>query len=318
MTEYIIRRIFQSAVVLFVVTLIGFFMTHVLPGDPAGQILGDNASQDSLEALRDELNLDDPLLIQYLQWLGNTAVLDLGKTFGSGLEVRGEILSRLGPTIELGLLSFAISFLLAIVLGTLAASHRGSWLDAVARGIGVVGIATPNFWLGMVLIVIFAVKLDWLPAFGYVPFSEDPIENLKRMALPVFALSLSQLAVLVRMVRASMIEVLEQDYIRTARAKGLSVTAVHVRHALRNALIPVITVAGLQIGRILSGSAVIETIFAIPGVGRFTVESVVAHEYNVVQAVMLMVGITIVLSNLAVDLSYGIIDPRIRLGGRSR
>ncbi|MGE3077263.1 MAG: ABC transporter permease [Dehalococcoidia bacterium] len=312
MLQYIARRAIHSAIVLFIVTLIGFFLTHVLPGDPAGQILGDNASPQAVSALREELNLDAPLYEQYADWLGNAVRLDFGRTFRSGLDVRSQLTSRLAPTLELGLLSLTISFFAALCLGTLAAARRGTWIDAVARGIGVVGIATPNFWLGMVLILLLSVKLKWLPAYGYVPIQDDLVGNLKRIAMPVFALSLAQMAVLVRLVRASMIEVLSQDYIRTARAKGLSMRRVHLVHGLRNAMIPVLTVAGLQIGRVIGGSAVIETIFAIPGVGRFTAESVGSHEYNVVQAVMLLAGVTIVAANLAVDLSYGWIDPRIR------
>lgn len=316
MLEYVIRRLGHSVIVLFIVTLIGFFITHVLPGDPTGVILGDTASPEAVAALREEIGLDDPLWKQYTDWLTKTLQLDLGNTFRSGLDVREELLTRLAPTIQLGTMSFILSFTLAIILGSLAASKRNSWIDMFARGVGVVGIATPNFWLGMVLIILVSVKLGWLPAFGYVPFFEDPVENMKRMIMPIFAISISQLAVTVRMVRGSMIEVLSQDYIRTARAKGLAARLIFYRHALRNAMIPVCTVAGIQIGHILGGSAVVETIFAIPGVGRFTAESVQAHEYNVVQAVMLLAGISIVSANLLVDLAYGWLDPRIRLAGR--
>jgi peptide/nickel transport system permease protein len=313
MLQFIMRRLAISAVVLFFVTLIGFTITRVLPGDPVGSILGETASEEARLALREELGVDDPLFVQYGDWISGAMRLDFGKTFKEGSEVSEELRTRLVPTLELAILSLMCSFSLGIVLGTLAAMNRNGPIDHLARFLGVIGIATPHFWLGMILIVLVAVRLDLLPAFGYVPFTEDPWENLKRMIMPVFAISIGQLAVLTRQVRGTMIEVLEEDYVRTATAKGLPRLAVIRRHALKNAMIPVLTVAGLQIARIASGAAVIETVFAIPGVGRLTAEAVQFHEYNVVQAVMLLSGVVIVLTNMLVDMAYGWLDPRIRL-----
>lgn len=313
MAAFVLRRLTISAVVLFFVTLIGFAITHVLPGDPAGSILGETASTEARVQLRKELGLDDALPIQYVRWLSGAMRLDFGRTFREGSSVGGELRDRLVPTLELGLLSVLGSFTFGILLGTTAAINRNGPLDHMARFVGVIGIATPHFWLGMILIVLVAVKLRLLPAFGYVPFTEDPVDNLKRMIMPVFAISIGQLAVLTRQVRATMIEILEEDYVRTATAKGLPRLVVLRRHALKNGMIPVLTVAGLQIARVAGGAAVVETVFAIPGVGRLTAEAVQFHEYNVVQAVMLLSGVVIVITNMLVDMAYGWLDPRIRL-----
>lgn len=313
MLQFIIHRLAVSAIVLFFVTLISFGVTRVLPGDPVGSILGETSSEQARLALREELGVDDPLPVQYADWISGAVRLDFGRTFKEGSEVRDELRDRLAPTLELGVLSLMCSFTLGIVLGTMAAVNRNGPIDHLARFLAVIGIATPHFWLGLILIVLVAVRLDLLPAFGYVPFTENPSENLKRMIMPVFAISIGQLAVITRQVRGTMIEVLEEDYIRTAKAKGLGRLTVIKRHALKNAMIPVLTVAGLQIARIASGAAVIETVFAIPGVGRLTAEAVQFHEYNVVQAVMLLSGVVIVLTNMLIDMTYGWLDPRIRL-----
>jgi len=313
MLAFVIRRLMISAVVLFFVTLIGFSITHLLPGAPVTAILGETSSPEARVRVRQELNLNDSVPVQYVKWIGGAAHLDFGKTFRQGRPVATEIGTRLGPTLELGLLSIIFSFSLGLLLGVTAAVNRNGPLDHIARFVGVIGIATPNFWLGLVLIVLLAVKLHILPAFGYVPFDQNPIENLKRMAMPVFAISLAQLAVIVRLVRGSVIEVLGEDYVRTARAKGLPGSVVMRRHAIKNAMIPVLTVAGLQVARVAGGAAVVETVFAIPGVGRLTAEAVQTHEYNVVQAVILLSGVVIVVANMLVDMAYGWLDPRIAL-----
>jgi peptide/nickel transport system permease protein len=312
MIPFLVRRLLSSVVVLFIVTLIGFGITHLLPGDPVTSILGETASQEARVRMREELNLNDPLHIQYGKWIGGVLQLDFGRTFREGSSVRDELRTRLVPTLELGVLSITFSFIGGMILGLIAAVNRNGPLDHFARFVGVIGIATPNFWLGLLLIVILAVKLGVLPAFGYIPFREDPIENLKLMVMPVLAISLAQLAVIVRMVRGTMIEVLEEDYVRTAKAKGLSRLMVLRRHALKNGMIPVLTVASLQIARIVGGAAVVETVFAIPGVGRLTAEAVQFHEYNVVQAVMLLSGVVIISVNILLDVAYGWLDPRIR------
>lgn len=313
MAGFLIRRALSSLVVVFFVTLIGFAITHILPGDPVGSILGETASADARVKLREELRLDDSLATQYETWIRGALRLDFGRTFREGSSVRGELRSRLTPTLELGLLSIFVSFGLGIPLGMVAAVNRNGPLDHLARFVGVIGIATPHFWLGLLLIVVVAVKLRLLPAFGYVPFTDDPVGNLKRMVMPVFAISLGQLAVIVRMVRGTLIEVIEEDYVRTARAKGLKGAVVMRRHVLKNGMIPVLTVAALQVARVAGGTAVVETVFAIPGVGRLTAEAVQFHEYNVVQAVMLLTGLVVVVVNLLVDISYGWLDPRIRV-----
>ncbi len=311
MLAFVIRRLLVSVVVLFFVTIIGFSITHLLPGDPVTSILGETSSSEARVRVRQELNLNDPVVTQYVKWVGGALHLDFGKTFRQGSPVSTELRTRLAPTLELGMTSLVFSFVFGLGLGVMAAVKRNGPMDHLARFIGVIGIATPHFWLGLLLIVLLAVKLHWLPAFGYVPFNENPSENVKRMIMPVLAISLGQLAVLVRMVRGTMIEVLEEDYVRTANAKGLSRLLVLRRHVLRNGMIPVLTVAGLQVARIAGGAAVVETVFAIPGIGRLTAEAVQGHEYNVVQAVMLMSGVVIVLANLLVDIAYGWLDPRV-------
>lgn len=313
MAAFVVRRLLLSVVVLFFVTLIGFSITHLLPGDPVTSILGETASPEARVRVRQELNLNDPVPVQYTKWVWGALHLDFGKTFREGRPVGTEIRVRLGPTLELGLLSIFGSFSLGIVLGVVAAVNRNGPLDHIARFVGVIGVATPNFWLGLLLIVLLAVKLRLLPAFGYVPFNQSPGENLKRMLMPVFAISLAQLAVIVRISRGTMIEVLGEDFVRTARAKGLPGLLVMRRHVLKNGMIPVLTVAGLQVARVAGGAAVVETVFAIPGIGRLTAEAVQGHEYNVVQAVMLLSGVVIVVANMLVDMSYGWLDPRIRL-----
>jgi peptide/nickel transport system permease protein len=312
MIPFLLQRALSALIVIFFVTLIGFTITHVLPGDPAGAILGETASAEARVQLREELKLDDPLVVQYGDWIGSALHLDFGRTFKEGDSVAGELGKRLTPTLELGLLSILLSFSGGVLLGLVAAANRNGPLDHLSRLVGVIGIATPHFWLGLLLIVLLAVKLRLLPAFGYVPFTQDPIENLKLMAMPVFAISLGQLAVITRMVRGTMIEVLEEDYVRTAKAKGLGQLTVIQRHVLKNGMIPVLTVAALQVARIAGGAAVVETVFAIPGVGRLTAEAVQFHEYNVVQAVILLSGLVVVMVNLLVDLAYGWLDPRIR------
>src|SRR5215211_6606307 len=254
MIGFLVRRLLSSIVVLFFVTLIGFGITHLLPGDPVASILGETGSAEARVQLREELNLNDPPPLQYAKWIGGVFRLDFGRTFRGGDSVREELLDRLGPTLELGLLSIAFSFAGGLVLGLVAAVNRNGPLDHLARFIGVLGIATPNFWLGLLLIVILAVKLRVLPAFGYVPFRENPVENLKLMVMPVLAISLAQLAVITRMVRGTMIEVLEEDFVRTAKAKGLSRLVVLRRHAVKNGMIPVLTVASLQVARIVGGA----------------------------------------------------------------
>ncbi|MGD9892391.1 MAG: ABC transporter permease, partial [Dehalococcoidia bacterium] len=285
----------------------------VLPGDPAASVLGETATQESYLQLREEMGLNEPLVAQYRDWVTSALRLDFGQTFRESTSVRTELLERLPPTLELGFLSLLVSFSGGILLGMTAALNRNGPLDHVARLLGVFGVATPNFWFGMLLIVIVAVKLDLLPAFGYVPFTEDPVENLKRMIMPVLAISLGQLAVIVRMTRGTMIEVLEEDYVRTAKAKGLRRLVILQRHALKNGMIPVLTVAGLQVARVVGGAAVTETVFAIPGVGRLAAEAVQFHEYNVVQAVILLSAVVIICSNMLVDIAYGWLDPRIRV-----
>ncbi|HZQ38719.1 MAG TPA: ABC transporter permease [Dehalococcoidia bacterium] len=312
MAAFVVRRLLISVVVLFFVTLIGFSITHVLPGDPVTSILGETASPQARVRVRQELNLNDPVPVQYGKWVWGALHLDFGKTFREGRPVGTEIRTRLAPTLELGLLSIGFSFTLGILLGVVAAVNRNGPLDHLARFVGVIGVATPNFWLGLLLIVLLAVKLRLLPAFGYVPFDQSPAENLKRMIMPVFAISLAQLAVIVRISRGTMIEVLGEDFVRTARAKGLPGLMVMRRHVLKNGMIPVLTVAGLQVARVAGGAAVVETVFAIPGIGRLTAEAVQGHEYNVVQAVMLLSGVVIVAANMLVDMSYGWLDPRIR------
>lgn len=313
MLRYIVRRVLFMLPVALLVSILTFMLIHLVPGDPARVLLGEEATPQTVAALQHQLGLDKPLPQQFLLWFGQALHGNLGMSIQLQQPVTQALLQRLPVTLELGLISLIYSLLLAIPLGVYSATHRHSWLDWLVNVSALLGTAIPNFVLALVLILLFAVSLRFFPPGGYKPFIKDPATNIRDLILPMIALGTGAVAVNLRQIRASMVEVLEQDYVRTARAKGLPERRVNYIHALRNSLIPLLTIVGLQIGSILGGAFVIEEIFLWPGVGKLAVDSIFAKDYPVVQGVVLLVAFSYMLVNLLVDISYVFLDPRIRL-----
>ena len=313
MATYILQRVFQMVPVMLLASIISFSIIFLLPGDPALLILGDQLASDRsvYEAKRAELGLDRPLPIQYLDWLGKTVRGDLGISNRDRQPVVQGMRERLPITLQLAAMSMALAIVIAIPAGIISALKPGSKWDIVSSLVAFGGIAIPNFWFGILLIYLFAVILRWLPPSGYVPFSQDPVQNLTRMLMPALTLGLGLSAVLMRQTRSSLLEVLHQDYMTTARAKGLAQKAIVLRHALKNGLIPVVTVLGLQLGLVFGGSVITESIFSIPGIGRWAVDSITTRDFPVVQAVSLVMAVGVLLANLLADIAYAYIDPRI-------
>src|SRR5215207_256447 len=288
-------------------------MINLIPGDPATVILGPEASQHAKEQMRERLHLNEPIPVQYIGWLGGVLRGDLGESLIDQTPVSQLILQRLPVTIELALGTFAVSLTISVIAGILSASRRGTWVDYLSTGVALGGISIPHFWLGMMMIIIFAVYLGVLPAGGYVPFLQNPLANITFMILSVFATGLRESAELTRMLRSSLLEELGSDYVRTAFSKGLSRRVVVIRHAVRNALIPFVTASGLQIAALLGGLVVTEQVFQLPGVGRLIVESIFERDFTVVQGAVLTVTAIVVVINVLVDMLYAVIDPRIAL-----
>ena len=315
MTAYILRRLVMLVPVLIVVGVVVFGLVHLTPGDPAAVILGDRATPEDIARLRDQLGLNDPLPVQFVHWFGNVLRLDFGESIFLGEPVTQALLNRVQPTLLLTLYALSIQVLIGIPAGVLAAVRYNSPLDRALTVMAISGSAIPTFFLGILLILIFAVRLRWLPSGGYVPFGEDPVAHVKGMLMPAFALGFSAAGLLARLVRSSMLDVLREDYVRTAFAKGLPEQLVIVRHALRNALIPALTVIGISLGALLGGAVVTETVFTIPGMGRLVVQSIARRDYPVIQGAIIAIAMTYVLVNLVVDVLYVYIDPRVRIGG---
>jgi peptide/nickel transport system permease protein len=310
---FLIRRLLLTLPILFIVSVVCWSMINLIPGDPATVILGPEASEQAKEQMRERLGLNNPLVVQYLDWLGNVLRGDLGESLRDGTPVSKLILQRLPVTLELALGTFLVSLTIAVVAGILSASRRGTWVDYLSTGFALGGISIPHFWLGMMFIIIFAVNLGVLPASGYTPFFQNPVANITAMILPVFATGLRESAELTRMLRSSLLEELSSDYVRTAFSKGLPRRVVIVKHAVRNALIPFVTAGGLQIAALLGGLVVTEQVFQLPGVGRLIVESIRERDFTVVQGAVLTVTTIVVFINVLVDLLYAVIDPRIAL-----
>jgi peptide/nickel transport system permease protein len=313
--EFLVRRAFISAVTLLLISLIVFAGVRMIPGDPARVLAGTDADAAGLEEIREKYGLNAPLPLQYVRWLGLAVRGDLGESIRTRQSVAGTVATKLPITLELACLSLLVAIAIAIPAGVIAAVRRNTPWDVLASGISLCGVSVPNFWLGIMLILLVSVRLGWLPASGFVPLAEDPLANLKRMLMPALVLGTGLAAVLMRQTRNAMIEVLSADYVRTARAKGLAQAAVVVRHALRNGLIPVVTILGLQMGALMSGAVVTEQIFVLPGFGRLIVEAVFTRDYPLVQGVVLITASSYVLINLLVDISYTVLNPRIRIRG---
>jgi len=313
MFRFVMRRLVLSIPIVVLVSIMVFGLIHLIPGDPATVILGQEATPEAAAALRHELGLDQPLVTQYLTWLSHVLRGDLGRSLADRTPVIEQIALRLPVTLELTLGTFLVALLIAIPAGVLSATRRGSLVDYSSTLLALGGLSVPSFWLAIMFILLFAVKLRWLPASGYVPFAENPRANIEAMIMPAVATGIRESAALTRILRSSMLEVLGADYVRTARSKGLSNWLVVMRHALRNALVPVVTSAGLVLAGLLGGLVITETIFAIPGFGRLIVEAIYQRDFVTVQGAILVSALLVVLVNLIVDLIYALIDPRIRL-----
>jgi peptide/nickel transport system permease protein len=319
MTAYIIRRLFIAIIILFIVTLIVFFSIRLLPGDPLVIFLGQQASQGGistaeLDRLREEYGLNDPIMVQYGNWLWGILRGDLGTSIYYHEDVGALMGERFPITLHLGLLAFIINIVVGVLMGVAAAIRRGTWIDAVSTALANIGICIPVFWLAILMIYLFGLKLDLLPIHGYTSPFKDLWLNTQQIIMPVFCMTITMMATTARLARSSMLEVTRQDYIRTAWSKGLRERSVIMGHALKNGLIPVITLLGIGLGMVFAGSVLIETIFAIPGVGRLLVTSIFAQDYVVIQSGTLVIATIIILVNLLVDISYGWLDPRIRFG----
>lgn len=312
--KYLLRRLLLAIPVILLVTIMVFSLMHLIPGDPATVILGQEATPEAVAAMRAQLGLDRPIVIQYLTWLWGVLHGDLGRSLVDHTPVAKLILQRLPATLELTVGTFVIALLIALPAGIFSAARRGTWIDYLSSGFALGGMSIPHFWLGMMFIVLFAVKLGWLPASGYVPFTQNPAANMMAMIMPMVATGLREAAVLMRMVRSSLLEVLDADYVRTAYSKGLKEKTVILDHALKNAFVPVLTSSGLMIAGLLGGLVITESIFSIPGYGKLIVDSIFTRDFVTVQGAILVSALLVVLVNLIVDLLYTVIDPRIKLG----
>jgi len=308
----ILRRLIATVPVLLLVTAGVFALIHLTPGDPIDAMMAESVDDSVKRDMRRDLGLDRPLYLQYATWMGRLLQGDLGRSIRNREPVIENVGRRIRPSLQLAGLAMAISLLVATPIGILSAARRNSALDRVGTSFALFGICMPNFLIALLLIFVFGVTLRWLPISGYVDPLEEPWDGLRSLALPAITLGLALAAVITRTLRSSMLEALSEDYIRTARAKGLSDGAVIRRHALKNALIPVVTVLGLQLGTLIGGAVITEYVFALPGVGRLVVDAVFARDYPLVQGVVLLIAVGFIVSNLMVDLLYGWIDPRIR------
>jgi peptide/nickel transport system permease protein len=309
--KYLIRRLLAVIPVLFGISLIVFFLVHLVPGDVVAILLGPTTTPEARDALRKLFGLDQPLYIQYVQWLGGVLHGDLGTSLRTGQPVLSSILDRLSVTGELAGLAMVIALLIGIPAGVIGAVKQYSRLDYMVTIFALAGLSVPNFLLSTLLILVLSLAVPLLPPSGYVPFSTNPLENVRLMIMPALALGLGAASYITRMTRSSVLESLRQDYVRTAYAKGLPSSVVIVGHALKNALIPIVTVIGIQLGYLLGGAVIVEAIFAVPGVGRLALDSINMRDYPVVQGTVLFITSVFVFINLAVDMLYAYLDPRV-------
>ena len=316
MAAFVLRRLAQAVPTIFLTTVLIFLFLHLVPGDPAAVLAGSDAPPDVVEALRREMGLDRSLPVQYLFWLSRVLRGDLGVSYVSKFPVWTLILRRLPATLELTVAGLAVGVILGMPAGILAAIRRGRLLDFLVTSSSALFLSVPNFWIGITFILAFALALNWLPPSGRVPLVENPLTAIKFLILPALTLGMHIAAIFARFSRTALLEVLNEPFIRTARAKGLREWVVIVRHAFRNALLPVLTILGLQAGYLLGGAVVVESVFAWPGLGRMIVESIGNRDYTAVQGVLLVFVGMFVLVNLLTDLAYGWADPRIRVGRR--
>jgi peptide/nickel transport system permease protein len=312
MTAYILRRVLATIPVMAIVAVFVFLLLHLAPGDPAAIIAGDNATAENIAAIRQRLGLDDPLYLQFGRWLWGLLQGDLGVSMFSNVPVLELIRQRMEPTISLALTSILFAVTLALTAGVFAAWKPGSVLDRCVMGFAVMGFSVPVFVVGYLMIFLFSIKLGWLPVQGYTPIALGLLPWLRHLAQPTVALGLAYVALIARITRASMLEVLAEDYIRTARAKGVATPGLLLKHALKNAAVPIVTVIGIGVALLISGVVITETVFNIPGIGRLTVDAIAKRDYPIIQGVIIVFSAVYVLVNLLVDMAYTLFDPRIR------
>ncbi len=316
MASYIIRRLIQSIIVILIVTIFVFVGMRLLPGDPIFMLFSPNQLQnftpEQIAQIRAEAGLDKPLIVQYFEWLGNVFKGDLGKSILNKRPITIDLAKRIPVTAHIGILAFLVSIIIGVPAGIISAIRRGTWLDTIVTTIANLGITVPIFWLGIMMIWLFAVNLHWLPAMGYTSPFTDFVQSTRQLIMPVFCDAIFAISANARLARSSMLEVFRQDYIRTAWSKGLTERRVIMKHALKNSLIPIITMAGMGVSAIIGGSVLIEQVFNIPGMGRLAIDSLFQYDYPYVQGITLIMTTAIVATNLLVDLSYGLLDPRVR------
>jgi peptide/nickel transport system permease protein len=311
----IVRRLAGAIPIMVIVSLITFAMIHLIPGDPAAAIAGLSATADQIANIRRDLGLDQPLISQLVQWYANMLHGDLGRSLLLGQPVVEATLQRLPVTLALSAYALVITLVIGLATGIVAALRQNTWIDQAAMVIAMIGISVPNFYLGLLMIILFAVDLRWLPTGGYIAFTDDPLGWLATSTMPAISLALLLAGLLARITRSTMLEVLRQDYIRTARAKGLPNRTVVVKHALANAMIPITTVIGIIVSLLISGSVVTETLFSIPGIGQLLTQAVLNRDYPMVQGGLLITTALLVLVNIGVDVCYALLDPRVRYDG---
>ena len=312
MLAYIVRRVLATIPVMAIVALFVFSLLYIAPGDPAAVIAGDQASPADVEKIRTSLGLDRPFLIRFGEWAFRLVQGDLGTSMFTGLPVTELIGQRLEPTLSLMMLTLLLSVTFAVPMGVIAAAKAGSWVDRVLMAFAVAGFSVPVFVVGYLLAYVFALQLEWLPVQGYTPLAKGFLPWLENLVLPAIALGFIYVALIARITRAAMLEVLSQDYVRTARAKGVGQGSILFLHALKNAAVPIVTVIGIGVALLIGGAVVTESVFAIPGLGRLTIDAIVRRDYPVIQGIVLMFSFIYVLVNLAVDLIYTVLDPRIQ------
>ncbi|WP_295811494.1 ABC transporter permease [uncultured Nitratireductor sp.] len=314
MLSYLARRVLIAIPTLILISIFVFALQKMLPGDPVLALAGEDRDPETLERLRELYHLNDPIWMQYLMWVGDAVRGDLGQSIRTGLPVTEMVLSKLPVTIQLAVMSMVFAAVIGIPAGIVSAIRKGTVTDYVANVVALSGLSIPNFWLGIMLILLVSVKWRLLPASGYVPLTEDPLQSIRTMLMPAFVLGTALAASLMRHTRSAMLGVLRQDYVRTARAKGLAERTVIMHHAFRNALTPVVTLAALLFGELIAGAVLTEQIFTIPGFGKMVVDAVFNRDYAVVQGVVLVTALGFILMNLIADAAYVLLNPRLRVG----
>jgi len=313
MTVFLIRRLCGALVVLLLVSLMSFALIWLVPGDPAAAFLDASATPDQIAALRHALGLDRSLAVQMVEWYGRVLQGDLGRSILLNRSVSEALVERLPVTLSLAALALAFAVVIGVAAGIVAAIHHNRWPDQAVMSASLLGLSVPDFWLGLVMVLVFAVSLGWLPSGGFTPFTEDPVGWARTVTLPALTLGLVQIGFIARMARASMLDTLGQDFMRTADAKGLSRLHIVLRHGLPNAMIPILTVIGIVAGALLGGAVIIEQVFSVPGIGRLIVGAVGSRDFPVLQGGLLFLAVVYLVINLVVDILYAVVDPRVRL-----